>query len=205
MKFDETNTIVKNVLTNEEIEEVYSHINAANESFVFSVFGQTVTNFFLPEAIKNKIIKYCEAISGEENLEISEYQFAKYVNTVDENGDSVIPKLTPHYDDSFKEPRFTFDYQIFSNTSWPIVVEGQEFVLSNNEALTFSGTHQIHWRTPKKFEDKDFMHMIFFHLRKKDGIPTDPAISDIMRSKRKKYREEYNATNNIDDQGDTDA
>lgn len=192
MKLNESNVIVRNVLTNEEIEEVYGNINKAQESTVISLFGQTVTNFELPNSVREKVIKYCEDISGESGLEISEYQFAKYVNTIDENGDPVIPKLTPHYDDSFKEPRLTFDYQIFSNTSWPIVVEGKEFTLRNNEALTFSGTHQVHWRTPKKFDDKDFMHMIFFHLRKVGSGPTEPEISDIMKSKRKQYRELYN-------------
>ena len=192
MKLNESNVILKNVLTNEEIEEIYSNINKMDNSFVFSVFGQTVTNFELPMSVREKVIRYSEEVSGEVGLEISEYQFAKYVNTVDENGDPVVPKLMPHYDDAFTEPRFTFDYQIFSNTSWPIFVEGEEFVLGNNEALTFSGTHQVHWRTPKRFKDSEFIHMIFFHLRKIGSGPTEPGISDIMKSKRKQYRELYN-------------
>jgi hypothetical protein len=78
------------------------------------------------------------------------------------------PNLTPHFDE-FEQSRFTFDYQLGGNTTWDLVVEEKEFTLLNNSALTFSGTHQIHWRKPKTFKDDEYIDMIFFHLKKKNS------------------------------------
>ena len=59
--------------------------------------------------------------------------------------------------------------QLKSNIDWPILVEGQSFTLKNNEALTFSGTHQVHWREYRKFKEEDFIDMLFCHFTIKDN------------------------------------
>jgi hypothetical protein len=63
--------------------------------------------------------------------------------------------LFPHWDfprvpkryffDDVKQ-NIVFDIQLDADYEWPVVVEGEEFVLKNNQALVFSGTQQIHWR-----------------------------------------------------------
>ena len=106
-----------------------------------------------------------------------------------------MPKLFPHFD-GFPEPRLTFDYQIGSNTSWPLVVEDREYVLKDNQALTFSGTHQIHWRVHKDFSETDYLDMIFFHLKQKNAAPNPEGHKDLMQQRKDKYSEVwYNSIN----------
>jgi hypothetical protein len=191
MKHDELNIIVKDVLTKEEIEQIYSKVQDAHNSYLMELFTQNISDFRLPETIANKIVAYAENISGVNNLEISEYQFSRYKNTVKEDGSLGKPILPPHHDDTFKEPRFTFDYQIGGNTTWPIIVEDKVFELQNNEALTFSGTHQIHWRKKKTFADNEYIDMVFIHLRKINSEPKSQDVSDIMNQKQEHFQKQY--------------
>lgn len=191
MKYNEKNLIVENVLTEDELSRLYSVIDSPSSKYVMKLFAQTVSDFNLPPDIANKIINYCEEISGESDLEIAEYQFARYRNVTDpESGERLLPNLTPHFD-GFEQPRFTFDYQIGGNTSWTLVVEDKDFTLDNNSALTFSGTHQIHWRKKKIFSNSDYIDMVFFHLRKKESRPNDKGLAKEMEEKVKYYSQKY--------------
>ena len=51
------------------------------------------------------------------------------------------------------------------------MVSNREFTLKDNEALTFSGTHQVHWRKHKDFDDKDFIEMLFCHFSLENKVP----------------------------------
>ena len=148
MKYDEKNLVIDNVLTESEIEIIYANVEKSHKSYLMERFTQNISDFELPIEIANKIIAYAENISGIPNLEIAEYQFSRYKNTIKDDGSIGKPVLPPHYDETFKEPRFTFDYQIGGNTTWPLVVENKEFELQNNQALTFGGTHQTLPKTP---------------------------------------------------------
>jgi uncharacterized protein (UPF0147 family) len=192
MKHNEENVIVENVLTEEELSLVYSKVNQSSSKYVMKLFAQTVSDFDLPEVVRKKIIAYSEKISGENNLEIAEYQFARYKKVLDDDSKQpLLPKLIPHWDAAFEEPRFTFDYQIGGNTTWPIVVEEKEFTLKNNSALTFSGTHQIHWRTPKSFDDNEYLDMVFFHLRKIKAEKIPNNLKTVMKKKLDSYSALY--------------
>jgi len=192
MKHNEENVIVENVLTEDEMSMLYSIIDNPSSKYVMKLFAQTVSDFELPNSVAKKIIDYSEKISGESGLEIAEYQFARYRNVVDpESGEMLLPNLTPHWDAAFAEPRFTFDYQIGGNTSWDLVVENKDFTLNNNSALTFSGTHQIHWRKKKIFSDSDYIDMVFFHLRKKKAQPYDTELPKEMEERAKYYFQKY--------------
>jgi hypothetical protein len=192
MKHNEKNLIVENVLSEEEISEIYKIVEKPNNTYLMKLFTQTIVDFSLPSRINKKIIDYSESISGESDLEIAEYQFARYKNTFDEESQTMLrPNLTPHCDLTFREPRFTFDYQLGGNTTWGLVVEQKEFTLENNSALTFSGTHQVHWRKHKIFEDNEYIDMIFFHLRKRNSKESPEEHSSSMESKVKIYSDIY--------------
>ena len=165
MKSDEKNLIIDNVLTDSEIESIYNSLAGSYRKYVMGLYVQQISDFRMPDGIQDKIIKHVEEITGLTGFEL-EYQFSRYELLEDENYKK--PNLTPHYD-GFPEPRFTFDYQIRSSIDWPLYVEGKEFVLKDNQALTFSGTHQVHWRAHHDFQPGDFVEMIFCHLYLKDG------------------------------------
>ena len=186
MRFDEVNAIVDSVFTNEEIDAIYTAIGEPTYEMFMHRYGQEVKDFRMPQAINDKIVKMCKALSGYDNLELEAYQFARYTDN-----DTTKPNLVPHWD-SFETPRFTFDIQLRSNTDWTLFVEDKEFVLKDNQALTFSGTHQIHWREKKQFLEGEFMDMIFCHLH----IPNDTrSIKDtalIMEEKETHFTQKYN-------------
>jgi hypothetical protein len=101
------------------------------------------------------------------------------------------PNLTPHYDNNFIEQRLTLDIQLKSNIRWPIVVEGSRFILNNNEGLTFSGTHQIHWREYVEFEKQDFVEMLFCHFSLKNKKPISLQEKVQIERKMAQYSNEY--------------
>ena len=166
MKKDEVNVIVEDVFTQEEIDTIYQCVaNGSGNSFV-EPHAQANTFINLPQNIINKVTQKARELSGNENLVVTEYCHARYANVTSHCGKFHFkPSLFPHFDETFKEPRFTFDYQINANIDWPLIVApDKKFVLKNNQALTFSGTHQIHWREPKHFTDDQYVEMVFFHF-----------------------------------------
>lgn len=197
MSYSSKNEIVNNVLTDDEISEIYGLVFNNNVNYLMDVFVQTVYEFDIPYRIARKIIAHAEDIFGVPNLEIEEYQFARYEKIVDPNtGEIKKPNLIPHCDMTFKEPRYTFDYQIGGNTTWPLVVEGKEFTLKNNQALTFSGTHQVHWRKLKEFADGEKVDMVFFHLKQRHSEPYPQEVTDEVMKKMEYYGELYNRERN---------
>jgi hypothetical protein len=157
------NVITENFLTDKEIEEIYAKVEDPYKKFVMRDFGQQVSDFWMSETIKNKIINTCEQIFEVSGLKLKAYQFARYEKFFRKDGVLSNPLLFKHVDD-FPEKRFTFDLQLRSNTDWSIFVEGKEFTLKDNEALTFYGTLQEHWRPEKDFQDGEYIDMLFCHL-----------------------------------------
>lgn len=194
MYFTVKNETINSVLTQDQIDKVYKAVDSLNTDYVMELFSQNITNFPLPYDVEQRVISLAEQQSGISNLMVAEYQFARYKNTK-ENGKDLKPNLFPHID-TFPQARLTFDYQIGGNTSWPLVVLGNEFTLENNSALIFSGTHQPHWRVHKDFEDGEYMDMIFFHLKEKDAPPLEDSdlqeIKDVVSKFRKEYEQEKN-------------
>lgn len=157
------NVITENFLTQEEVQEIYAGVENAYKKFVIKDFGQQVSDFSMSEKTKNKIIKTCEEIFEVSGLKLQAYQFARYEKFFRKDGVLSNPTLYPHID-GFDEKRFTLDLQLRSNTDWSIFVEGREFTLKDNSALTFYGTEQEHWRPEKDFQDGEYIDMLFCHL-----------------------------------------
>ena len=165
MKFDYENLIVDKIFNDDEIAKIYSHINNAPEdkSRVVDNLGQKAYFVWLPEDIVDVIVKRANEIS-DVPVELRELSFATYIK---DNH----PRLHPHLDTVFFEPRLTLDIQVGGNISWPISVEGREYTIENNQALTFSGTHQIHWRPKIDFKDGEHLDMIFCHFSEVGATP----------------------------------
>lgn len=203
MKFNETNTIVKDVLDQHELDYIYSHVQDAPDEHTHFMNGynQDLVNFVLPQETINKLVSICEDLSGIKGLKLEAYQFARYQNKKDPHTGSVTfrPMLSPHFDDTFESPRFTFDLQLGGNTTWAIVVEGKKFELQNNEAVSFSGTHQIHWRDHKLFEEGEYVDMLFMHVELINPVPIPDDVTVSMLEKGIKYTGQWlaEADNNL--------
>lgn len=67
--------------------------------------------------------------------------------------------------------QFTVDLQVDSDGTWPITVDGKEYLLVNGQALAYSGTGHVHYRKPMKMNSAGpvdgratFMNLAFFHF-----------------------------------------
>jgi len=162
MKKDFPNTIIKNALNENEISEIFDVVNKTTHKTFLDTLCYYSWHIRLPEHIENKFLDYAEKVSGTK-LKLLEYNFSRY-----EIVENYHPLLFPHTDEAFSGPRVTLDYQIRSNIKWPIVVDDwktkKEFLLQDNEILTFSGTHQIHWRPKQNFNKDHFLEAIFLHF-----------------------------------------
>jgi hypothetical protein len=73
------------------------------------------------------------------------------------------------------------------------VAPDKKFTLKNNQALTFSGTHQIHWREPQNFEDDQYVEMLFCHLSDPTLPPKTPEVNEYMNALAIKYKSQFYA------------
>jgi len=171
------NTTVSNIFSDYEIETLYADINLEIEKYystqnhlgrLYSILywkkNKIENNETVDFKIKNNIVD--KIVSSAQNhssvvLQLESISFTRY------SLDYGIPELPPHVDTSFKQPRLTFDVQLKGNTSWPIIIEDDKYVLKNNEALIFSGTHQVHWRERKKFNLGEYIDMLLCQFSKK--------------------------------------
>lgn len=172
------NEIYSNIFSPEEINMIYDCVknDVAQRSQVVSIYAQKAWFVDMPQVIKDKVTSRMMHIHNQP-VKLEEISFARYSNEYGK-----FPVLTPHFDNTFKEPRVTFDVQLKSNISWPIVVEGKSFTLKDNEAITFSGTNQVHWREHINFNDGDFIEMLFCHfsLEEKKAITFD-EMSEVVK------------------------
>lgn len=154
---------IENVLDNEQIKYIYGLLDNVLDSqlYISEVWGQKSWTLDISKDIIDKISNIIKNIYGDSwYLEIP--RVARYDNTM-----SCKPYLDPHID-NFLDHRITVDVQLKSNTEWPIIVDGESFLLKDNSALIFSGTKNVHWRPEKDFKDGEFVDLLFCHFRDSD-------------------------------------
>jgi hypothetical protein len=171
MNPDIENKILDNIFTQEQIDRIYQYVNACPKDKIKNdnPWGQTV--FYIKEFNSKfdgaediyKTIEDRVAQAYGKRINILGIQFARY-----DTSSHIMPNLDFHIDSVFKKPMLTFDIQLKSTIDWPIIVNEKEYTLKDNQALTFSGTHQVHSRKPVNFTSNDVCDMIFCHLEHSD-------------------------------------
>jgi hypothetical protein len=181
------NKIIDNIFTDEEIAAIYRHVENTPEEkrFYQDAFAHTAYFSWLPESVVNKIVRVVND-NFDRPLVLKELSFARYANTKNMN-----PLLFPHYDETFKEQRVTFDIQLKATKPWSIVVEDRPYTLEDNQALFFSGTHQVHWREKTVFSDTDFVDMVFCHFSEETPEPTPQEHYQKMNASVEEFRKQY--------------
>jgi hypothetical protein len=72
------------------------------------------------------------------------------------------PNLRPHFDGDSND--YIIDYQLESNTIWPLGVDLNLFSLENNSAVLFGPNQYPHWRPEKTFFPGEYVRMMFFRF-----------------------------------------
>lgn len=93
-----------------------------------------------------------------------EYLSTVYAEYSSQHGN---PKLNKHFDS--KNDTTLIDYQLNSNTVWPITIDEINYELVDNQAVLLRPFKQFHGRPKKIFKQEEFVNMLFFFFK----APTD--------------------------------
>lgn len=174
------NKIIYNLFTELELEDIYKAIKAVEEKTQIQDFlGRTRVDYEkpdihkLPVSISNKVDSIAKAINKNYNL--------FYFTYVEYNNKWGVPRLGPHKDQTGLP--FTINCQLKSNVSWDLYVEGIPYSLEDNSALLLNVRDQDHWRPEKKFNDDEFIRMLFFHFEdpydSRENIVTPEQLEEV--------------------------
>jgi len=170
------NRLIKNFFSDEELLELKSYAeNLFSKSNVVDITTLTWDDIYTnvrdiqidkymgrvqltlppteyPERIVKKLSDAAKVLDP--NSKIKYFSFVKY------SLDYGYPQLMPHIDHPKKEC-FLFDIQLQSNIDWPLVVNGKEYSLQDNDLLVIDVQREVHWRKPIKFNEDSYVYNMF--------------------------------------------
>jgi len=164
---------INNIFSEEELKSIYeiiynthipilkdgSYIPAADNfgTGVDSTLGRLQIGNLqgLSKQIKDKLADIAHSLS---DTALS-MDHALYVEYSSKYG---APNLPPHFD--YDTNDMIINFQLEANTSWDLGLGLETYSLENNSALIFNGNEHIHWRVHKKFNDGEYVRMIFFRF-----------------------------------------
>lgn len=140
------------------------------------VFGLEIENAILSENTGRKIILSQHLISNDNSpiknifKKVEDYVSNEYNKKMKTATFGIhfyskkfgTPQLLPHVDDYAGQ--VVFDYQLASNIVWPLFVDGERYILKNNDVLIFEGEKEGHWRQPITFLEDSFVIMFIVNL-----------------------------------------
>lgn len=176
-----TPVVVKDILSQEQIDRIYAQVKPFIEENTHRVLTDSDLGYFaytypLDRDIRNTIKYKAIELSGLELNKVG-ISFARYTSKT-----GYVPQLPPHYDIMLDKPSFTFSVQLNNSKPWDLYVEDTGYSLSYNEALFFSGTHQVHYRPPIFFDKDDFFDILVCQVSSDN--------SDILTDEHRSYMQE---------------
>jgi hypothetical protein len=182
--------VINNLITDSDVANVYKMVEDRPDNFLLQQFAGHKAWTLSNKDFENRLSKSVSDWLGEDVV-LREYSFARYSNKFGYN-----PKLFPHYDThKLDGQRVTVDIQLNKNVEWPVVVEGEPFVFDVKDALVFSGTQQVHWRSNLVLSDEDEVDMIFAHFAYVDQKPWSENQKEILEYWSHRLREQTGISN----------
>jgi uncharacterized protein YacL (UPF0231 family) len=174
------NTVVKDLFTLDEIRLLKETIDRHTTVIKLDEpqLGRTRYNLdLLPDQVMIKI----NSIANDINPNLK-FDFSYYVEYSLKYGEPCLPVHT-----DLVHSKLVIDYQLDSNINWSIYVDGNKFMLNDNDSLTINVNSQAHWRPQKKFKDGESLKMVFFHFIDK----TDPEPMILNKEERLLLQEKW--------------
>jgi len=124
--------------------------------------SRLLTEFECPKDIIDVMDSYVKEVYADE-VKLCHYTYIDY-DLRHGNGKQE-PWLPPHIDGD--ENLVTFNIQIGGNIDWDLVIESTPYnyetiSLKTNDAALFAAVNQVHWRTPRKWKEGEFLEIISF-------------------------------------------
>lgn len=152
--------IIKNFFPEKRYRQILSDINSINRGeWRFEEYHNRYTyesDYFLK-------LSLLELDRAREQFESDTLLYTYSLLSLYNNDQS---RLVEHKDNN--ACTYTFDICLYANEPWPIIVEGKEYILENNDALCFYGEDQLHSRPDFKKDNK--VLMLFMHWAEPDHI-----------------------------------
>jgi len=173
-----------NLLTTEEIQQVHTAIQELppTSSYPHELGRLNIEDTETPHTLTERLTSLVnDVISPPEPLEMVWPPLI--VEYAKQYGD---PHLPPHFDGDSTD--FIIDYQLESNTTWPIGVDKSIHELKDNDAVGFNPNKNIHWRPEKTFLPGEYVKMMFFRFKNPNNPsdnshlphhPEDPIFSEV--------------------------
>jgi len=188
--------IINNIFSDNHIVELKNIRDTLNTTSVSKRWpGREVRPLPDINLLSNDLVKILTEIAHNnysKSLKLYAVAFGKYSKEFGE------PGLGPHMDEV--PSQFTLDYQLDGNILWPLNVEGEEYVLKNNDALIFEGESVLHWRPKKIFKNKEFLDLVWFQFiddnhwsHKHELRPNYSNFKKTLLEKLNKWKDKYNA------------
>ena len=149
------------VFTDKELELLESSLNGQIEDGGDHL-GRVQLLMDTPTEIIEKLSLLIKEIAGESYVDMHGgicVEYSKEYGT---------PELPPHFDGDTTD--LIVDFQLSSNTSWPLGVNLSLYNLEDNSAVVFNPNTNIHWRPIKEFKDGEFVRLMFFRCRLSDKV-----------------------------------
>lgn len=135
------------------------HVHKSDIVKIQSTLGRFgAEGVILPETINNKVLELVNEglINNNYKLTNQGVFYAEY------NPKYGTPDLTPHYDSG--TCTLILDYQLSSNTDWPIGIDDRLYQLSDNDGVLLKPLDYLHYRPVRSWNDGEFVRMIFFNF-----------------------------------------
>lgn len=146
-----TPEIIGNVFSDEQFEKLYKIFKQSENDYrIVPELGYAAYAINLSKDIEQTLIARME---HKLNIKISKMD-AHYARYSLKTGHK--PMLMPHYDRALTHATSSLAIVLDNTLDWDIYVEGQGFIPRRNDAVIFSGSHQIHWRPEIKFNADDY-------------------------------------------------
>ena len=172
--------VIDNVFTQEEYDSVYNSVNAylpqdpdPNVPPDFGYFNAGDIGYFayvkgFKNIIYDKLVQVAKEY-GKMDVVDTKVHFARYTPKT-----GFPPTLNPHNDLGVTTSALTFSVQLDSTLDWELCALDTCDTLKKNQAMLFSGSHQIHWRPIKEFGPDDYLDIMVCQMYlDNDGLPED--------------------------------
>jgi hypothetical protein len=153
---------VNNLFSPDELEQLKDLVNQSRMSDDRKLGRIQSTLENIPDKIVYKMWKIVNDLSDRE-LHMTSATYTEY------NLKHGQPNLPPHFDGDVTD--FIVNFQLSANSAWDIGINKELYRLEDNSAIVFNPNTNIHWRPHVRFEEGDYVKMLFVRFISQ----TDPS------------------------------
>lgn len=202
--------VIKDVFTKDEYKSVYESIESGlsdhntvelmrdvmkkdiKPTDVITFINDNNGYYFLAgnfkQEIKDKVLDiFRQHVDLPENVMLM-LHLARYTHDT-----GYTPSLSPHWDRGLRHPSYTMSIQLDRSLEWDLGVEDTVLQLEPNDAVIFSGSHQVHWRPIIEFSKDDVYDIIVCQVQLLDAPKINTEDKDfLMEHKLESYMKKTN-------------